>query len=147
MNIHGVFSALDQNDQLLRNAPATADEIRTAEQCLCATFPSEYSDWLLLSDGGEICPPGLSLYGVSVRNLSREELLAFENRLTFRRDVLHMPTGLLIIGKLCFGDYICLNMEEGNQVVQWDVENETPFLVWASLCSYLESEWLRREEE
>lgn len=147
MGIYDVFCALNRSNRLLRNAPATAGEIRAMEKSILTAFPSEYSDWLMLSDGGEICPPGLQLYGVSSRNLIKEELLTFQNRLAFRSDVLHLPVDLLIIGKLCFGDYICVDRKSGERVVQWSVEDEQIFLTWSSFSVYLESEWLLSEEE
>lgn len=127
---------------IVSNPPAAPEDICKAEKSLGISIPAEYRIWLSLSDGGEVFPPGLFFYGVSAGVLHVDELLAHVNRAYCKRDVLHIPDNLMIIGRTCFGDYICFDAHESGKIVQWDVEGSEVFLAWDSLAHYLVDQWL-----
>ena len=113
----------------------TESEIAGYEKEEGITIPTEYREWLMFSDGGEIFVPGTRLYGVGT---SVKTTLATMNTQK-ERNLFTMDSSLLIVGTLNFGDLLCLDLRSG-EVVQWDHEDDEEYLRWGNFFNYLDEE-------
>ena len=110
-------------------------EIARYEQEEGITIPTEYREWLMFSDGGEIFVPGTRLYGIGI---GAEKTLVTVNAQE-ERYLFALDSSLLIVGTLNFGDLLCLDLSSG-EVVQWDHEDDEEYLRWDSFFNYLDEE-------
>jgi hypothetical protein len=53
------------------------------------------------------------------------------------RENFNIPATLLIIGKTNDGDWLCINLNPKNEIIQWDHEQDEEFCRWENL-----EEWL-----
>lgn len=110
--------------------------IDASETVLKRDIPDDYTQWLFISNGCEFISSGTVFYGLNTA--SKHFSLEYHNSATFRSHY-SLPDDLLIIGKMSFGDLICIDAENGN-IVQWDHENDEEFDYWDNLIAYLEFE-------
>ena len=113
------------------NDPATDDLIKEYQERNGVTLPLQFIELLKKFDGGELFVPGTQIYGISSDNNSKN--LTEINKL---HNIFSIPDSLLIIGKENFGDFICVDTNNGC-VIQWDHENDTEFCCWNSIKEWL----------
>lgn len=120
------------NNELL--PPLSGSEICEFEKNNGIMLPKDYVEILKTFDGGEILIPGPQIFGLKESEI-RKSIREANNKKT--RNSLSIPKNYLIIAKLNFGDFICINLNQPFDVIQWDHENDQLFCTWNSL-----EEWL-----
>lgn len=116
------------------NEPATEAEIRDFQKTNNITLPPSYVEMLRKFDGGELFVPGTRIYGISkTRNAQTIKEI---NGKIYRKEF-SIPPSMLIIGRLNFGDLLCIELNDKREIVQWDHENDEEFCRWNSL-----EEWI-----
>ena len=114
---------------------ANERDIALYEQSKGFKLPSDYREWLLFSNGGEIFVPGTQFFGVdTVSNYS----LVNQNSKEIR-SIFSLANFLLIIGRMNFGDLLCIDLNT-NEIVQWDHETDEEFLRWSGFFAFLSEE-------
>ena len=116
------------------NEPLSCDEVGQFEKANKIKLPVSYVELLCCFDGGELFIPGTTIYGLSHGRTGYllKEINRRENRQLFR-----IPNSMLIIGKLNYGDWLCIDLNYPNEIVQWDHENDSEFCRWEDLESWL----------
>lgn len=114
------------------NEAVTENEISSFEKENKIEIPKDYTELLKHFDGGELFVPGTILYGIahSAGNHTLSEI-------NLKRQIYRLPDTMLIIGKLNYGDILCIDLNNQN-VVQWDHELNVEFCRWNSLEEWLE---------
>lgn len=115
---------------------ASQSLIDLSETVLNRVIPDDYVQWLRISNGCEFISSGTIFYGLNTG--SKYFSLEYHNSAAFRSNY-SLPDDLMIIGKMSFGDLICIDAENGN-IVQWDHENDEEFDYWETLMDYLDFE-------
>lgn len=133
MVIKDIFQKLlDYKDVMELNPPVASNIVSAYESCNGINLPKEFKELLMCFNGGEIFIPGTIIYGL---NSDKSEYSI--NTINRLKDLYSIPNSFLIIGKLNFGDLICLDLCGSDCVVQWDHENNEEFYRWDSLCDWL----------
>lgn len=115
--------------------PISLNEIKKFESKNNLLLPPELKNIYQEFDGGEILVPGPKIFGLKDSE-TRESLREANNKKI--RNNFSIPRNYLIIAKLNFGDFICINLNQPFDIIQWDHENDEPFCTWNSL-----KEWLK----
>lgn len=115
--------------------PVNLGEITKFESSNNLFLPVELKELYQKFDGGEVLIPGPTIFGIepSKKRPDLKTANSYEKRMNFS-----IPNNYLIIAKLNFGDYICINLNTPNDVIQWDHENDKIFCSWNNL-----EEWLQ----
>ena len=87
-------------------------------------------------NGGEIFIPGTKIFGIT----DEEEYSVKFNNGKKTRSNFNIPNNYLIIAQLNFGDFICIDLNYPNRIIQWDHEEDVEFDEWNSL-----EEWLSEQ--
>ena len=114
--------------------PVNLDEIKDFELENNLQLPFELKKIYQKFDGGEILIPGPQIFGL--RNSKKRENLKEANSRKIRNNF-SIPKNYLIIAKLNYGDYICINLNKPFDIIQWDHESDQPFCTWNSLKEWL----------
>lgn len=112
--------------------PCNSLEIKKFEHDNNIVLPKEYVELILEFNGGEVFIPGTKIYGILDEEYSLKKINSKENRKIFS-----IPNNYLIIAKLNFGDFICVNLNSPNEIIQWDHENNTLFFKWDTMFDWL----------
>ena len=112
------------------NPPVSKKEIHDFEIANEIILPTSYTEILQHFDGGELFIPGTVIYGISHGKTIKEA-----NSRNVRKDF-QIPNSMLIIGKVNYGDYICIDLNT-SEIMQWDHENDEEFCRWNTLNEYL----------
>lgn len=105
-NLETLFKELTESGSLSPLEAATEDDVLAFEREHNITLPPQYKEWLLLTDGGELCPPaGIQLYGIA------------HGPLVNPNDQERPSDEYLVIGALCNGDPILLDKSGGNVAI------------------------------
>lgn len=115
--------------------PISPNEIKKFEAKNNLLLPCELKNIYQEFDGGEILIPGPKIFGLE--DSEKRESLREANSKRIRNNF-SIPRNYLIIAKVNFGDFICINLNQPFDIIQWDHENNKPFCTWNSL-----TEWLR----
>lgn len=115
--------------------PINLNEIKAFESENNLLLPYELKELYQEFDGGEFLIPGPKVFGL--KDSGNRESLRVANSQKVRSNF-SIPKNYLIIAKLNYGDYICINLNEPFDIVQWDHENDQSFCTWKSL-----KEWLK----
>lgn len=115
--------------------PISFNEIKKFESENNLLLPSELKNIYQEFDGGEILIPGPKIFGLK-NNEKRESLREANNKKI--RNNFSIPRNYLIVAKLNYGDFICINLNQPFDIIQWNHENDEPFCTWNSL-----KEWLK----
>lgn len=133
MSILSVFEKLKKYADVMEfNAPATEKELCEFNDYLNDKNPKEFKALLKCFNGGEIFIPGTIIYGVGG---TTDDTVVAHNSYEVKSRY-KIPNDYLVIGKMNFGDYICIDLND-NSVVQWDHENNEEFIRWDSLEDWL----------
>lgn len=135
MNIEDIVKKLKNFSDIMEfNRPATDMEIKQFQNINGIELPNSYIELLQKFDGGEIFIPGTIIYGINtdVDNYNLKKI----NGKSVRRNF-NIPITLLIIGKTNDGDWLCINLNPKNEIIQWDHEQDEEFCRWENL-----EEWL-----
>lgn len=135
MNITEIFNVLKQNNTIMEfNPPASDVDVKFLNIIKNMKARLSYKSLLKCFNGGEVFIPGTTIYGLyeSDSNYSLKKV----NSKDLKKSM-GIPNNYLIIAKLNFGDYICINQESGT-IIQWDHENQNIFLQWNSLEDWFE---------
>lgn len=134
MECHELFDLLRHYDGSMEFNVGCSDTILSDfENENDIRLPHSYVSLLKCFDGGEIFIPGTVIYGtgknggVSVRDANGEKIRADFN----------IPPNFLIFAKINYGDFLCIDLNGKNEVIQWDHELNEEFCRWGSL-----EEWL-----
>lgn len=114
--------------------PATDKEISDFQNTNGIILPPQYVDLIKTFDGGELFVPGTRFFGITKKKDYRtiKEVNGKDNRLNYS-----IPHSFLIIGKLNYGDLLCIDLNNNHEIIQWNHENDEEFCRWNSL-----EEWL-----
>lgn len=118
--------------------PASQESINDFQTKQGIQLPKSYVELISCFDGGEIFIPGTTIFGINKRENERN---IKEVNGKNARGCSKMPRTLMIIGKLNFGDWICMDLNS-DEIVQWDHESDEEFCKWNSL-----EEWLKETIE
>lgn len=119
------------------NSGVSANEIEKFERANEFILPPEYTAFVKKANGGEIFIPGTIIYGINLSETNKYQDLKSNNEKTTRLH-LSIPNNYLIIAKLNFGDFICINLKAPHDVIQWDHELDEEYMNWSSFKEYLE---------
>lgn len=135
MSIDNLYKTLLQfpNVMELEN-PLSLSELEHFQNSNKITIPRSLVELFSCFDGGELFIPGTIVYGVNNENVKKT--IKYANRKEIR-DQFDISKSYLIIGKLNFGDFICINLNSPYQIIQWDHEKNEEYCTWESL-----EEWL-----
>lgn len=117
------------------NPPVSEKEISNFQTRERITLPPSYVELLRQFDGGEIFIPGTVLYGIN--ESSNNPTVKDANRSELRRSY-RIPRTLLIIGKLNYGDFVCIDLNGLNELIIWNHELDEADCKWDSLESWLQ---------
>lgn len=115
-------------------SPLSIQQIAEFEKENNIQLPKDYINLLCCFDGGEILIPGPTIFGIEesvIRKTIKEA-----NTKSFRNNY-SIPLNYLIIGKLNYGDLICINLNTPNDVIQWDHETNQMFCSWDNISDWL----------
>ena len=117
---------------------ATKEQINSQESALKYTFPSDYTEFLQYSNGGEIYGGDITLFSIydSSSKINIKRTIGFVNRPEISKA--YLPSSYLIIGEYNFGDLVALDKSNG-RVIQWSHEENNVFLSYDSFREFLES--------
>lgn len=100
-------------------------------------LPDDYKLFLMFSNGGELFIPGTTLYSYfdadifsSLNRINDIATINLENKFS-------IPKSYLIIGRLNFGDLICIDTKGEGNVIQWDHEQNVEYMHWISFSKWL----------
>ena len=115
--------------------PINLGEITKFETSNNLFLPVELKELYQKFDGGEVLIPGPTIFGIKPceKRADLKKANSYEKRIIFS-----IPNNYLIIAKLNFGDYICINLNTPHDIIQWDHENDKIFCSWNNL-----EEWLQ----
>ncbi len=97
-------------------------------------LPLPLAELLTCFDGGELFVPGTVIYGTGANG---GESLKDANRRE-KRNIFKIPNTFLVFAKVNYGDFLCIDLNNNNEVIQWDHELDEEFCRWNSL-----EEWLK----
>lgn len=97
-------------------------------------LPLSLAELLMCFDGGELFVPGTVIYGTGANG---GESLKDANRRE-KRNIFKIPNTFLVFAKVNYGDFLCIDLNNNNEVIQWDHELDEEFCRWNSL-----EEWLK----
>lgn len=136
MSIGTVINDLNKFIDIMEfNRSATDTEIEEFQSINNIKLPDSYIELLKCFDGGEIFVPGIVIYGINAG--VNKHTVKYINGKNVRKDF-NIPSTLLIIGKLNYGDWLCIDLNQKNEIVQWDHEQNEEFCRWESLEDWLE---------
>lgn len=134
-----LFNILQQYDDMMDfNNGCTEDMLNEFENKNNIKLPQSYASLLKCFDGGEIFVPGTVIYGTginggtSIKDVNGREV----------RGCLSIPSSYLIFAKVNYGDFLCIDLNGDNRVIQWDHELNEEFCKWNCL-----EEWLNETIE
>lgn len=134
MDCYELFNILQQYNQVMDfNKGCTESLLNAFERKNNIRLPHSYATLLECFDGGEIFVPGTVIYGTgtsggtSVKDANRCDI----------RENFSIPHNYLIFAKVNYGDFLCIDLNGNNEVIQWDHELNEEFCRWSSL-----EEWL-----
>lgn len=135
MNLSEIVKTLKKYCDLMElMPPANMIDVVSYERKHNSKLPESYTKLLQQFNGGEIFIPGTTIYGIrpsdgyyAIENVNSDEL----------RNSMSIPEDFLVIGKLNFGDYICISLNGSEKVIQWDHENGEEFYSWDSIEAWL----------
>ncbi len=105
-SLNALFDELIESGKLIPLEGATEEEISDFEKKYGVSLPPQYREWLLLTDGGDLCQPaGIQLYGVA------------HSPLINPNDSSRPNSRYLVVGALCTGDPILLEEQKGNVAI------------------------------
>ncbi len=117
---------------------ATLDQIENFEKENKISLPIEYKQWLMFTNGGELFIPGTTMFGIyNDQSQTYYGQLIYKKGIDSKYKMLSIPDNLLVIGRMNFGDLICIDITGNDFVLQWDHENAEEYNRWISF-----SEWL-----
>ncbi len=114
--------------------PVSLIDVAAYEKKNHCKLPVSYVELLKHFNGGEIFIPGTVIYGIRPRDVFYSVDAANASDI---RNSVSIPDGYLIIGRLNFGDYICIDLSDAGKVIQWDHENDEEFMRWESIEAWL----------
>ena len=114
--------------------PINENEIYEFEKDNKISLPVPLLELLKKFDGGEILIPGPTIYGIK-RSSSRKTIREINSKES--RSLFNIPNNYLIISKLNYGDFICINLNHPYDIIQWEHETDSIFCSWNSV-----EEWL-----
>lgn len=112
--------------------PVSKERVALFERKANIKLPDDFKDLLYMFNGGEIFIPGTVIYGLVDSN---NDLFRVNSMV---KEVLDIPQDYIVIAKLNYGDYICLNTNNPFNVIQWDHECNEKFCEWDSLIDWLD---------
>ena len=133
--IHELFQMILRDQRYMElEPPLSAAWQKAALEKQGLRLPAQYRELLSCFDGGELYIPGTVLYGLaSPRSLERANSPQ-------ARELWHIPADYVIIGRLNYGDLLCIQSEEPGRVMIWDHEKDEEACSWPSLALWLEEE-------
>lgn len=135
MSLQNLIAELRKYTECMEmNEPLSHHEVENFEKTNKIKLPASYVELLCWFDGGELFIPGTIIYGLNHESAgyTLKEINGRENRQLFS-----IPKSMLIIGKLNYGDWLCIDLNHSNKIVQWDHEDDSEFCQWEDLESWL----------
>lgn len=123
------------------NKGLTNEEIQKFEVDNGIILPNALKEVYSCFDGGELFVPGTTVYGLK----NGENSIRTRNSRVVRQKM-SLTANYLIIAKLNYGDYICVDLSQNNKVIQWSHESDEGFCEWDNLEQWL-SEMITDYEE
>lgn len=117
IKIEEIFEKILKNkDKMILYRGVTNECISKYESNNKMYIPDEYKSWLKFSNGGELFVPGTILFGIEsdVSPIDQEKTLRYANRSEIRKRMFSIPLSYLVVGKLNFGDFICIDLNNEN---------------------------------
>lgn len=136
MNLERTIDKLKKFDDVMRfNKPAADGEIDEFQKTNGIELPQSYIELIRHFDGGEIFIPGTIIYGIAEKTVGRTVRDA--NGKLVRKDF-SIPQTLLIFGKVNYGDWMCIDLNGTNEIIQWDHETDEELCRWPDMNAWLE---------
>lgn len=120
---------------MIFNKPLPEKDLSEFQRVIGSELPSSYATMLRCFDGGELFVPGTIMYGVN--KFKKNDALSEVNDGVYR-DKFSIPQTYLIIGKLNYGDLLCIDLKNRNELIQWDHEQDEEFCRWNNFEDWLE---------
>lgn len=136
-----ITKILEKNKDVLDSV--SDNEITDFENDNGIYLPKDYAELLKTFDGGEILIPGPIIFGVKENNLRKT--IKEINGKSFRKNF-SIPSNYLIFGKLNYGDFVCINLNNPHDIIQWNHETDQLFCSWESLKDWLKDNLSSFEE-
>lgn len=134
MNLKQLYKRIENHKSAMDlNRPINSDVLKCFEVSNGIKLPEKYKLLLTLFNGGELFVPGITIYGIGI---SEGFDLKFANRSALRSQF-RIPNNYLIFGKVNYGDFLCIDLKQPYDVIQWDHENDEKYCSWESI-----EEWL-----
>ncbi len=135
MDINKIMNGINKYPDVMElNEPVTESEVNDFQKTNGIILPPQYVGLLQVFDGGELFVPGTQIFGI-LHKLNGRTIKEINGKV-FRNNY-SIPLSILIIGKLNYGDLLCIDLNDNHQIIQWDHENDEEFCRWNSL-----EEWL-----
>lgn len=134
MNSYELFNILQQYKSVMEfNRGCSESTLEEFQYKNGIRLPKSLVDLLKCFDGGELFIPGTVIYGTGINGgVSLKEANKKEKRSMF-----NIPQSYLIFAKINYGDFLCIDLNGKNEVIQWDHELNEEFCKWDSLESWL----------
>ena len=136
MDFMNLYTKLNDFSQvMLFNKSVPAEKIDEFQKENRLKLPDSYIRLLKCFDGGELFVPGTVIYGIveEINGNTLKDINGKQNRKNFS-----IPSTYLIIGKLNYGDWLCIDLNKKNEIIQWDHELDKEFCRWSSLENWVE---------
>jgi cell wall assembly regulator SMI1 len=110
------------------NQGAHLEEIETFEAQTDIRLPQQYKDFLQLHNGGELFRPGtvLAMLHTAADMVKQQGLPYLNDSFDSKHRLAGMPSNLIIIAEMNYGDLICIELSKENpdesNIVQWSYE-------------------------
>ena len=136
MDIIDLFNELKKFDDVMELNPGLSESVlEDFQKSNGIRLPRSYCRLLTCFDGGELFIPGTVIYGLNRHHkiLDVKTVNGKKNR-----ELFSIPKTYLIIGRLNYGDYLCIDLNNEHEMIQWDHETDQEFCRWNSLEELLE---------
>ncbi len=134
MNSYELFNILQKYKSIMEFNKGCSESMLEEFQCKNGIrLPKSLVDLLKCFDGGELFIPGIVIYGTGKNGgLSLKEVNKRD-----KRSIFNIPKNYLIFAKVNYGDFLCIDLNGKNEVIQWEHELDEEFCRWDSLESWL----------
>ncbi len=135
MSLDRTLKKLETFEDVMRfNNPAAEETIDDFQKESGIKLPRSYIEMIRRFDGGELFIPGTLIYGVAQKTGGRTVRDVNDKP---AREELSIPDKLLIFGRENYGDWMCMDLNGTNEIVQWDSETDEEMRRWPDMYAWL----------
>lgn len=136
MSLEELCNQLKEYPEVMELRPPLA-ETSIEQFCIANNIelPPPLKELLRHFNGGELFIPGTKVYGVKTSSEYPDIKLVNSKE---KRGAFSIPRTYLIFARLNYGDFVCINLNDPYDVIQWDHELDEQYCCWHCLEEWLE---------